>query len=183
MGKSALVGQQVLIFSRATKSTLREIAARLSPHLQEIVERWVEDQMRAWSPPGLTRGEMLSIFGDLFQKIVTYLLKQRQEECIRYLTEAGRKLAEREFPFQAVIMSLHFMEESYLTYLLGAPLGKTMQWITEMDEFLHASIAAIAVSYFEEFRKSLLEEAEFSRMLQESHSPKLPNKALDLEIG
>jgi serine phosphatase RsbU (regulator of sigma subunit) len=52
-----------------------------------------------------------------------------------------------------------------------------------IDEFLHATLAAIATSYFNAHRAELLDEAQVGRIVQEGLLPVIPRHAADLEIA
>ncbi|MCL6471206.1 MAG: serine/threonine-protein phosphatase [Firmicutes bacterium] len=181
--ETSFSGYRVLEFAPASKDTLKEVAEVLIPHEEEIVRRWVEAQYKAYQPPTYTRQEIEQVFGDIFHDMLSCMLTRQLEQCIKNLEKAGADLARRDFPYEALIISLHFLEESYLPFLLKKPSDKAIYWLLQLDEFLHAALAAIATSYFQVYRKALLEEAEVGRLVQEGLLPDIPSKAIDLDIA
>lgn len=181
--ESAFIGYRLVEFSRTDKEALKEVAGRLIPHEKEIVEDWIRLQFSAWHPPGLSRDELKQLFGDIFHDMLACMKVGKLELCIAHLEETGGDLARRNFPYEALIISLHFLEESYLQFLLEPPSAKALDWLLGMDEFLHAALAAIATSYFQVQRKDLLEEAEAGRIVQEGLLPDIPRQVLDLEVA
>jgi serine phosphatase RsbU (regulator of sigma subunit) len=99
------------------------------------------------------------------------------------MEEAGAVLARQEFPYEALLMSLHFLEESYMSFLLEPPTERAIDWLVGMDEFLHAVLASIASSYFRAQRRTLLEQVEIGVLLQEALQVELPAEVGDLDIG
>ncbi len=180
---SAFIGYRIVEFSRTDKEALKEVAQRLIPHETEIVEDWILLQFSAWRPPGLSREDLRQLFGSLFHDMLACMKIGELELCISHLEEAGADLAHRNFPYEALIISLHFLEESYLQFLLEPQSERTLGWLLGMDEFLHAALAAIATSYFQAQRKDLLVEAEVGRIVQEGLLPDIPRRVLDLEVA
>lgn len=183
MASGRFVGYRIVRFSQTSEDSLREVAIRLMPHEDQIIDVWISRQWRAWQPPGITRDELTQVFGDLFRGMLRRLESGELQACLQDLETAGGQLAARMFPFEALIISVHFMEESYLPFLLRPRSPGSQKWLIAMDEFLHAALASIATSYFEAYRKDLVEEAEVSRIVQEGLLPPIPNAVHDLEIG
>lgn len=183
MRSGQFVGYRIVRFSQASEESLREVADRLLPHEDQIIEIWISRQWRAWQPPGITREELTRVFGDLLRGMLRRLESGQLQECLQDLERVGGELAGRMFPFEALIISVHFMEESYLPFLLRPHSPKSQKWLIAMDEFLHAALASIATSYFQAYRRDLVQEAEVSRVVQEGLLPPIPNAVHDLEIG
>lgn len=184
MEEKRFAGYRIIKFSREGTRALQEVAERLFPNRQEILDRWVERQWNAWQPPGLTRADLAGVFDGLFETILQCMRSGELEPCLLDLEDAGRELARRQFPFQALLISIHFFEQSYLPFLLDPPppAGST-HWLIPVDEFLHAALAAISNSYFEANQKALLDQVEVGRMVQEGLLANIPNKTADLEIA
>ncbi len=175
-------GYRVVQFPEQTRSALREIAGRLIPDRMEILDGWIERQWEAWEPPGLTKDDVRQVFGEMLSRILMCMRSQRPEEALADLEEYGAILAERQFSFEALIVSVHFLEETYLERLLD-DAHRTRKLLVAMDEFLHAALAALATSYFQAYRSELLDKAEVGRIVQEGLLAKIPKKAADLEIA
>jgi len=176
-------GYRVIEFPSASKAALKEIAERLIPYEAEIVERWVGMQFSAWQPPGLGPEQLRQLFGGLLRNILGCMDSCNLEDCIVDLEEAGAGLARSDFPYEALIISLHFLEESYMPFLLSPRSERTQEWLIRMDEFLHIGIAALATSYFQFYRDQLLADAEVGRIVQEALFPHPPRRIGDLELG
>lgn len=181
--RPGFAGYRIVEFGRTSRDTLKEVAEVLAPHEWEIIEGWIGRQFSAWEPPGLSRHGLKQIFGSIFHNMLRCMGTGKLESCIADLEEAGADLANRNFPYEALIISMHFLEESYLGYLLDQPSAKTLKWLLEMDEFLHAALAAIATSYFQVYRKELLEEAEVGHIVQEGLLSDIPKRVLNLEVA
>ena len=180
---SGFIGYRIVELSQAGKDALQEVAGRLIPHEEDIIDDWIRRQYNAWRPPGFNREDLRHVFGGLFHDMLKCLRAREPERCVENLEEAGADLARRNFPYEALIISLHFLEESYLQFLLDPPSERTLEWLLWMDEFLHAALAAIATSYFQVYRKELLEEAEVGRVVQEGLLPDIPKRVADLEVA
>ncbi|MHB9037921.1 MAG: PP2C family protein-serine/threonine phosphatase [Armatimonadota bacterium] len=178
-----LAGYRIISFSAARKKSLKEVSERLIPHAERILNDWVRMQIQAWEPPGFTQDDVREMFGGILESILTCMSNQQIELCVSELEDSGARLAVRRFPFQALVVSVHFLEQSYMPFLLEPPSKKTQEWFIAMDEFLHAVLAAIATSYFDSYRRELLEEAEVGRIVQEGLLANIPRKAVDLEIA
>lgn len=176
-------GYRIIKFARTSKDDLRELAEILIPHEAEIVNRWVRTQFMAWSPPTFTNNELKGVFSGIFHDMLSCMHARQPERCIRNFERTGAELASKNFPYEALIISLHFLEESYMPLLLQLPSKKAMEWLVEMDEFLHAALAAIATSYFQHYRGELLEKAEVGRLVQEGLLAKVPKEVIDLEVA
>lgn len=181
--KYRFAGYRVVGFSAASTSALRQIARRLIPDEDRIVDTWIRRQWSAWQPPGLTRKGLAEVFGELFRRMLRRMRDGEPAECLADFEDAGRELAATHFPFEALVISVHFLEESYMPLLIGGPAEKTEGWMVAMDEFLHAVLASIATSYFEAYRKELMEEVEVGRIVQESMLADIPRRSQDLEIA
>lgn len=181
--KTIFWGHGVVEFSPASKAALKEIAKRLIPHREEILEKWIEAQFSSWKPPAFTHEDLKQVFGVLFFNMLERMRKGELEGCISDLEKSGADLARRNFPYGALIISVHFLEESYVRYLLESGEKEMVDWLIRMDEFLHGALAAFATSYFEAHRKELLEEAEAGRIVQETLLPDIPEKVFDLEAA
>ncbi len=182
MNRYRFAGYRLLEFSLSSKSSLQEVAGILLPHTQEILDGWIALQCAAWEPPNFTREGLRGIFGEVLNKLLTCMSRRELELCISELEDVGVTLARRQFPYEALIMSLHFLEESYMPILLARAVDRTRLLIA-MDEFLHAALAAIATSYFESFRKELLDQAEVGQIVQESLLADIPKRSADLDIA
>jgi len=176
-------GFRILEFSGASREALQEIAERLLPYERAIVETWVAQQLRAWEPPGFTREALEETFGALLHNILSRLRAGEAERSLDDLQATGAILAAQEFPYEALIMSFHFLEESYMAHLLFPRSDKIMEWLVSMDEFLHAALAALATSYFQAYRRELLAQAEIGRIVQEQMLAHIPKQVADLEVG
>ena len=174
---------RLITFSEATKDLLAATAERLIPHEEEIVASWVRQQWAVWQPPNLSREELHRVFAGLARQIFGCMISRRLDECILCLEEAGAELAASRFPFQVLIISIHFFEESYLPWLISRSHERTRDRLVAMDEFLHAALAALAASYFEAHRRELLDEAAVGRIVQEELLSHIPARAADLEMG
>lgn len=183
MEEYRFAGYRIIEFPHASRAALKAIAERLAPHEDEVVERWIGMQFRTWRPPGVSREQLKAIFGDVFHDMMVCMLSGEVEQCINNLEEAGARLSRSNFPFEALILSLHFLEESYMPFLLRPRSEHTQDWLIRMDEFLHVGIAALATSYFEFHREELLAEAQVGRTVQEALSPHPPRRLRDLELG
>ena len=179
----SFAGYRVIEFAKISKKALQEVAELLTPYEQEIVERWIKTQYSAWSPPGITRDELRQIFGGMFHDMLACMRARKPESCVDNLGSVGTELAVRNFPYEALIMSLHFLEESYMPFLLETKLDRTIEWLVGLDEFIHAALASIATAYFQYFRRELLEEAEVSRLVQEGLLPDIPKRLINLEAS
>lgn len=176
-------GYRVVRFPAESKQALREIAARLVPHEDLIVDNWIEMQFAAWQPPGLSSEQLRVLFGGLLSNMLDHMASGELEECVSDLEVSGASLARSEFPYEALIVSLHFLEESYMPFLLNPRSERTQEWLIKMDEFLHVGIAALATSYFEFHKMQLMAEAEVGRIVQEALTPHPPKRIGDVEIG
>ena len=116
-------GYRIVEFAQQSKNSLQEVAERLIPHKQEILEGWMMRQYNAWEPPGQSRSDVQQVFGGLLNNILECMHSRRLEFCITSLEEAGTNLAASQFPFEALIVSVHFLEESYMPFLLNPPSG------------------------------------------------------------
>lgn len=183
MSQYRYAGYRIVEFPEESRVALKEICRLLSPHENEIIDAWVGLQFSSWQPPGVSRDEVKELFGGLFHGMLASMATGQLEKGVEYLEEAGADLAKRNFPYEALVISLHFLEESYMPFLLEAQSPNTREWLIRMDEFLHVAFAAIATSYFEYQRDALLQEVEVGRIIQAALMPKLPKRVLDLEIG
>jgi len=176
-------GYRIIEFSQVTRDTLGEVALRLIPHEREILDSWIGLQWRAWQPPGLSRDDLRQVFGQLLRNMLRRLEAREIQQCTLDLEETGADLARRRFPFEALIVSIHFLEESYMPLLITDSPEQTRQWLIGMDEFLHAALAAMATSYFNSYREELLDRAEVGRIVQEGLLASIPTKTSDLDIA
>ena len=178
-----LAGYRIISFSESSKDSLKEIAERLLPNQEKILDDWITLQNRAWEPPGFSHDQVRELFGGILNIILKRMASRELELCVAELEETGVTLAKQRFPFQGLIVSIHFLEQSYSPMLLDAPHEKAQGWFVAIDEFLHAVLAAIATSYFESYRRELLEEAEVGRIVQEGLLADIPKKTIDLEVA
>lgn len=181
--KTRFAGYNIMEFSPRVKDALVEVADRLIPHEHEILDRWITQQWDTWQPPGLSRNDLESVFGRIFHLILNCMKQGELEQCLRDLEDEGAELAHKGFSFQALIISIHFLEGSYLRFLLNPPSTRAMLWLQSMDEFLHGVLASVASAYFDAYRKDLLEEAEVGRVVQEGLLADIPKKTADLEVA
>lgn len=177
------VGYRILEFSGVARETLKEVADRLIPFEDRILERWIERQLEAWRPPAFPLDDLRQIFGAILHNMFELMSACKLEQCIADLSDAGEDLAERDFPYEALIFSMHFLEESYLPFLLEPQPPNTLELLTQMDEFLHAALASIATAYFQVNRRRLLEQAEIGRVVQEGLLPYIPERVGDLSTA
>ncbi len=176
-------GYRVIQFPEESRVALTELAERLIPHTDEIIKTWLELQFSAWQPPVMTRDEISRMFSELFRGVLQRLKAGELEACINDLEESGARLARSDFSYEALIISIHFLEQSYMPFLLNPRSERTQEWLIRMDEFLHVGLAALATSYFEFFRESLIADAEVGRIVQEALFPHLPRKIVGLDVG
>lgn len=176
-------GHRLIQFSPRTRDTLAEIASRLAPHSHTILDEWISRQFESWQPPHFTRESLSVLFSDLLEGILRHMRSGELEACVDSLERSGVSLAQQRFPFDALVISVHFLEESYMPLLLNPPPPEPRRWLVEMDEFLHVALAAIANAYFEAYRKELLEQAEVGRVVQEQLLPSIPRQIADLEVA
>ena len=174
---------RLLEFPEGSRKALREISEILLPHRDEIVEKWVQLQCDTWEPPGLCRDELRALFEGLFEGMLLSMSTGQLEHGIDDLEHVGTDLARRNFPYEALVISLHFLEESYMPFLLASPGERTREWLISIDEFLHVAFAAMATSYFEFQRSELLEEVEVGRIVQAGMLSKIPKQLLDIQVG
>ncbi len=182
-GEARFAGYRLIEFSPTTRATLVEVAARLIPHEKKILEGWLARQFASWWPPSMDRAELGGIFGGVLDTILRFMRDGRLESCIDALEHAGTDLATRQFPFSALVITVHFLEETYVPLLLGPSESDSRRWLLEMDEFLHVALAAIANAYFEAHRTELLEQAEVGRIVQEGLLRHVPRRVSDLEAA
>ncbi len=183
MNRTRFAGYRIIEFSESSKQTLSEIGVILLPSYDEILDKWVARQWAAWQPPGFDTNSLRSIFGGVLSSILGGIATGEINRCMLELEIAGGKLAKAQFPFEALIFSVHFLEQSYMPVLLSSSRGKEQKWLTAMDEFLHAVIAAIATSYFNTHKKELSDRAEVGRIVQEGLLANIPRSTEDVEVA
>lgn len=183
MAGTAFGGYQAIHFTTSSRKVLREIAERLAPHSGAIIERWVAAQLAVYRPPRLTDADLHGLFAMLFRRMIELLAEESPAAYIEELYQRGAELAAHEFPYEALIMSLHFLEEAYMPYLIEDDAERTRERFFRMDEFMHMALGALATSYFRAFRDSLLGQAEVGRIVQEGLLPRIPLRVADLEVG
>ncbi len=176
-------GYRLIEFSSSARENLKEVADRLVPLRDQILDGWLSHQFSTWSPPGFDRQSLGSIFADILDGILDCTRTGELEVCVDGLEDAGRRLADCRFPFGALIISVHFLEETYLPYLVRSAHPNSGRWLVTLDEFLHVALAAIANAYFESYREELLEQAEVGRIVQEGLLGHVPKRTVDLEVG
>lgn len=176
-------GFRIVGFPEASRTALREVAERLLPHEPEILKRWMERQFSTWEPPGIERGSLTAMFAGILNVLLHGLRDGTPEECIPKLEDAGACLAKSSFPYEALLISLHFLEESYMPFLLDPRPANGQEWLIRIDEFLHVAMGAMANAYFQAHRDELLASAHVGRVIQEALSPQIPRRAGCLEIG
>ena len=174
---------RLLEFPEESKAALQQISEVLLPQRDVIVDKWVELQCDTWEPPGVSRDQLREMFAGLFEGMLLSMSTGQLEHGIDELEQAGTDLAQRKFPYEALVISLHFLEESYMPFLLSSPAEKTQEWLIRMDEFLHVAFAAIASSYFDFQRTELLQEVEVGRIVQAGMLSKIPKQLLDIQVG
>lgn len=176
-------------FSSDDVAKLREIAEHLTPHAEEIVNDWVDRQRRFEVSPKISREKLLSIFTTLFYGTLDALRTGNIKQYLSVqLPLAGKSLVEIGFPYEYLVITIHFLEESYLPYLAeikeGAVPGMpAIDIYIVIDEFWHFWIAELSYAYFYEFHRSLSEEVEIGRSIQESMRPAIPPQIGCLELG
>lgn len=176
-------GYRLIEFSSEARAYLRDVADRLIPIRDRILDGWLSRQFSTWHPPGFDRDSLGELFSDVLDSILDCMRTGELEACVDNLEQAGTNLAERRFPFGALIISVHYLEETYLPYLIRSAHPDSGKWLITIDEFLHVALAAIANSYFESYRGELLEQAEVGRIVQEGLLGHVPRRTVDLEIG
>ncbi|MCL6471387.1 MAG: serine/threonine-protein phosphatase [Firmicutes bacterium] len=176
-------------FSPGDIAKLREIAEHLTLHAEEIVNDWVDRQMRFEVNSKISREKLLSIFTTLFYGTLDALRTGNIKQYLSVqLPLIGKSLVEIGFPYEHLVITVHFLEESYLPYLAEikegfAPGMPAIDIYIVIDEFWHFWIAELSYAYFREFHRSLLEEVEMGRSIQESMRPVIPPQIGCLEIG
>lgn len=180
---SLFAGYRLIEFGPPARAILGQIAERLTPFESQIAEDWLTRQFNTWQPPGFDAASLGDVFSGILGGMLHHMRAGELEACIDSLEEAGSDLARRKFPFSALIISVHFLEASYMPFLLSTPLPDPREWLVTMDEFLHVALAAIANAYFEAYREELLEQAEVSRIVQESLLGHVPKRVADLDIA
>ncbi|HZD58904.1 MAG TPA: PP2C family protein-serine/threonine phosphatase, partial [Anaerolineae bacterium] len=100
----------------------------------------------------------------------------------------GKSLAESGFPYEFLIISVHFLEESYLPFLAEVRPGPVpnkpdIETYIIIDEFWHFWMAELTTSYFYELKRSLAEEVEIGRSVQEAIKPNILPRIGCLEVG
>lgn len=181
--KPRFAGHRLIEFSPNARRTLQEVAERLLPHEKSIVDGWVSRQFETWQPPGFSAESLEEIFGGIVSCILHCMKRGELEVCIEELEQAGGRLAVRKFPFDALVISVHFFEETYLPFLLNPPPPHAGSWLVTIDEFLHVALAAISNAYFEAYRRELLDFAEVGRTVQESLLADIPRRVADIEVA
>lgn len=181
--KARFAGHRLIRFSPEARETLSEIACRLIPHTEAILDKWISQQFESWEPPGFSRESLGKVFANLLNGILQHMRSGELEAGVESLEQAGTDLAGQHFPFDALIISVHFLEESYMPFILNPPPPEPRRWLVTMDEFLHVALAAIANAYFEAYRKELMERAEVGRIVQEGLLPSIPRRIADLEVA
>jgi hypothetical protein len=175
-------GYRILSFPEDSKDNLQEISRVLIPHVNKVVDDWIDLQYKAWIPHGFEKEELRRIFADMFLGILNRLKEREPEVCVDELELIGADLANRNFHYEALLISIHFLEESFLPYLIKHESKNKTEWLVCIDEFFHVALAAIATSYFEVYRKRLLEDVETGLIVQKSLLPTIPNSILDLDV-
>lgn len=181
--RARFAGYRLVQFSLQSRQTLSQIACRLIPHSQSILDGWISQQFETWQPPNFSRDSLAKVFSDLLNAMLKHMCDGELEACVEGLELAGAELATQQFPFDALVISVHFLEESYMPFMLNPPPPEPREWLVTMDEFLHVALAAIANAYFEAYRKELLERAEVGRVVQEGLLPNIPRHVADLEVA
>lgn len=176
-------GYKLIEFSSTTRTALSEVADRLIPREKEILGGWMSRQYKTWKTPEINDGDLRQIFAHMLSNILSCLHSQELESCIKDLEKTGAELANRNFPFEALLISIHFLEESYVPFLLTTPSDNQRKWLLTMDEFVHVVLAAMATAYFEAYRKELLAQAEVGQIVQESLLAEIPSSSGDLEVA
>jgi hypothetical protein len=175
-------GYRIQEFPSESKIYLKEIAEILEPYREEIVDSWLKRQYGAWIPHNFKHNDLYNVFAKIFELMLTHMGNEHPENCLDELELVGADLATRSFPFEALIMSLHFLEESYLPFLLKDSSENRTGWLISIDEFFHAALASIATSYFRVNRKALLDEARVGQVVQQSLLPDIPRRLIDLDV-
>ncbi len=97
---------------------LKTIAGRLNKHREAIALNWLERYFEYETEPWLGRPEFEEMHHDMVENMFDHLIAGRPYAYLVYLTEVGRKLARSGFPFDSLILSLHFFEEAYYPYFV-----------------------------------------------------------------
>lgn len=182
-GKPRFAGHKLIEFSPASRRTLQEVAERLIPYEKKILDGWISRQFATWQPPGFSRESLGEIFAEIVGSILHCMHSGELEACIDSLEQSGGRLALRQFPFDALVISVHFFEETYLPFLLNPAPPKPGRWLVTMDEFLHVALAAISNAYFEAHRSELMDRAEVGRTVQQGLLARIPRRIADLEVA
>lgn len=163
-------------------STLKTIGLELSPHAKEIVNGWVDRQLSFDKTITIPREKLLSIYTILFYSALDAMLTGNIGDYFSVeLPLIGKYLPESDLSYESLMISVHFLEESYLPYFPkeqnGAGAGKPdFGTFIVIDEFWHFWTAELASSYLHELKRSFMEEPETSRAIQEAIRPKLSAK-------
>ncbi|MBE0447123.1 MAG: SpoIIE family protein phosphatase [Actinobacteria bacterium] len=168
---------------------LKEIAEHLAPHAEEIVNSWVDKQRSFEVTPAIPREKTLSLFTTLFYGTLDALRTGNIDQYLSVqLPIIGRSLVELGFPYEHLIISVHFLEESYLPFLAEVQPGlkperPDIDVYIIIDEFWHFWMAELTTSYFYEVKRSLTEEIEIGRSIQEAIRPSILPRIGCLDIG
>lgn len=181
--RARFAGHRLVRFAPETRATLAEVAERLIPQQQKILDGWISEQFTTWEPPGFTRESLGKMFSELLGGILDCMRTGELEACVESLENSGSSLAALQFPFDALVISVHFLEESYMPLLLDPTPPDARRWLVTMDEFLHVALSALANAYFEAYRRELLDEAEIGHIVQEALAPRIPKRMSDLEVA
>jgi sigma-B regulation protein RsbU (phosphoserine phosphatase) len=169
--------------SKPNIEALREIALRLRPYKSAIINKWLEKHLTYEPSTWVPKNQLAKIYRDLVNKMFDYLRNGNPYEFLVYLSNVGHNLADSGFPFDSLIITLHFFEESYLPHLADEFPEDPIKWITAFDVFLHLCLASFAYSYFERFRKAMLDEVEIGKTIQLSVLPQKPPRTEKLDFG
>jgi serine phosphatase RsbU (regulator of sigma subunit) len=174
---------KVLATLSGASDTLRVVASKLAPHYDKVLNGWVSRQCRIWEPPGISREELRNIFGRMLRSILDRLGAGDIEGCLGDLSGVGAEMEARHFPYEALMISFHFLEESYLPYLLEDSSHNIRSLLVAMDEFLHLALATLATSYFAVYERKLVNQIEVGRVVQRELMPEIPVSVSDLEVS
>lgn len=176
-------------FSPDQAAKLKKIADHLTPYAEDIVNSWVDKQRDFESAPTIPREKLLGLFTMLFYGALDAL---RTGNISQYLSVQlpiiGKSLVESGFPYEHLVITIHFLEESYLPYLANIQVDPTsgkadIETYIAIDEFWHFWTAELTYSYFYEVRRTMSEEVEIGRSIQEAIIPRLPAAIGCIQIG
>jgi PAS domain S-box-containing protein len=129
---------------------LREVALRLSPYRDRLVETWVELYRQTFGAGRFLPEEEAR---RLFQGEIDNLLSLLDGDSDSYLGRvlmSGEQLADRGVPFDEMILSLQLFEQSCMRWLKESGVGDETYHLQReaIDALSHNRLALLAHTYF-----------------------------------